>query len=120
MRTKDLFAQISLRILDMQLESAQCLAAAVNRSSLRPAVRECIESAIRRHHCLAAFAEPDAVAAFAELTLLQSSSPDFKAQAEPPLMQRIRRTPYLIPSAWGQEFLAKLPDSCFDSDDNTP
>jgi hypothetical protein len=117
-RTRDLFAQLSLRILDMQLESAQCLAAAVKRSSLRLEVRECIESAIQRHHGLAAFGEPDAVVAFAELSLLEPSSPDFKAQAEP-LMQRIRRTPYLIPIAWAQEFLAALPDKCGGSDKRT-
>jgi hypothetical protein len=41
--TWELFAQLSLRILDMQLESAQCLAAAVKLSSLRP-VRECMNA----------------------------------------------------------------------------
>jgi hypothetical protein len=112
MRTKDLFAQLTLRILYMRFESAQCLAAAVKRSSLWPEVREHIESAIRRHHGPAAFSETDAVVAFAELTLLEPSGPDFKAQAER-LMQRIRGTPYLVPSGWAQEFLSALPDSCW-------
>lgn len=91
MSTKALFAQLSLRILDMQLESAQCLAAAVKRSKIRPDVRECIDEALRRYHGMAAFSEPDPVAAFAELTLLDATSSDFKDQAEP-LMRRIRRT----------------------------
>ena len=113
MPTPTFEAQVAMRIVDMQLESAQCLAAAVKRLNLRPAFRECLERQIRQHHGLAAFTEPDPVVAFAELTLLNPASPDFREQAEP-FMRRIRNTRYLIPSAWAQEFLAALPDRCWD------
>jgi uncharacterized protein YllA (UPF0747 family) len=108
----DLAGQIDQRILDMQLEAAQCLVAAAKRSTMKPAVLDRIEQAVRRFHGLAAFTEPDAVDAFASMTLLDATSPAFRTLAEP-FMQRIRGTPYLIPSAIAQEFFASLPEDCW-------
>lgn len=109
---EDLFRQIDQRILDMQLETVQCLLAATKRSDIKPSIRERIEESARKFHGLAAFTEPDPAVAFADLVRLDPHRPDFRTLAEP-VMRRIRGTPYLIPSAVAQEFLAALPEGCW-------